>query len=78
MSDQPSFILRLPKAHYNSSEEYLTDLGNGYDQSAVNCYTAAVLYLVTFFVSAAVHYVSHVRTREVPAEPLENFASINS
>ena len=69
--------LRLPKQRYDSAEEFFSDLNSRYDQSAINCWTAALIYVGTFCVSSLTYYLN-VRTKEVPLEPLENFASINT
>jgi ribonuclease kappa len=64
------------KTDYNSASELANDLEVRYDQSALNCWVAAIIYLATLCISAQQYYMN-VRTCEVPSVPFQNFASIN-
>lgn len=59
--------IRLKDQVYTSAEELRNDLEVGYAQSALNCWVASLLYVITFCVSAQQFWM-HQKVEEVPSE----------
>ncbi|XP_040564110.1 ribonuclease kappa [Lepeophtheirus salmonis] len=53
------------KDHYDSEEAFVTDMNIQYHQSAINCWIAALLYLVTFCVSVQQFWMNNRSTYSV-------------
>lgn len=53
------------KEKYDSHEELMTDMDNGYQQNAMNCWIAALLYLVTLCFSVQQFWMNNRSTYSV-------------
>ncbi|TRY63564.1 hypothetical protein TCAL_09689 [Tigriopus californicus] len=61
-----AFIEDIPlKEEYESKDELINDLEQGYQQNALNCWIAALLYLVTLCVSVQQFWMNNRSTYSV-------------
>ncbi|XP_018015865.1 ribonuclease kappa [Hyalella azteca] len=64
--ESPAFIEDLPlNDHYDTPEEYVTDVHRGFKANAFNCLIGACLYIVTLGVSTWQFYMNQKTTFQV-------------
>ena len=55
----------IPLEKYDSRDELVRDMDAGFQQNALNCWVAALLYLVTLLVSLSQFYLNNRQTYSV-------------
>ncbi|KAK8398806.1 hypothetical protein O3P69_004124 [Scylla paramamosain] len=64
--EAPAFLEDLPlEDHYDSRENFVTDVNKGFKNNAFNCFIAACLYIVTLGVSGWQFYLNQKTTYQV-------------
>lgn len=65
-SEAPAFLEDLPlEDHYDSRDNFITDVTKGFKNNAFNCFIAACLYIVTLGISGWQFYLNQKTTYQV-------------